>query len=168
VNVRESHVKGHQNERGQVIASGEYASNFTFDDFAEDWARLLQTHLSALQTDLSTHLMQPPSTDESIITTKLHHHGVTKFYQRLGGAQNFLSHTTCFCCLRELAEHPLPCGHVLCTPCIKSYGKAHTELSGSFVMASCPLHDYDTVFPTPWIVYFKPPLAGVRILSLDG
>jgi hypothetical protein len=170
VNVRDRHSKGHQNERGQVIGSrdGTYVSNFTFDDFAEDWFRYLHSHLAAFQTDLSSQLMQPPATDELSIATTLHHLNMTKFYERLGGAQNFVSHITCFCCLRELAEHPLPCGHVLCTACIKSYGKPHKELYGSYVMSSCPLHEYDTVFPTPWTVYFKPPLAGVRVLSLDG
>jgi len=168
VNVRERHSKGHQNSRGHQFGSGEYVSDFTFDDFGEDWFQQLTTHLSAFQNNLSSTLIQPPSTDELVVTTKLHHMNMTKFYARVGGAQSYVSHTTCFSCLRELAEHPLPCGHVLCTPCIKSYGRPHNELSGSFIMASCPLHDYDTVFSTPWTVYFKPPLAGVRILSMDG
>ncbi|CAO2647539.1 Nn.00g084610.m01.CDS01 [Neocucurbitaria sp. VM-36] len=167
-NARDRHSKGHQNERGQIIGSGAYKSDFTFDDFAESWGQYLHNHVIAFQTELSNRLMQPPPADELIITTKLHQLNATRFYQRLGGAQPFVSHTTCFCCLRELSEHPLPCGHVLCTPCIKSYGKQHKELSASYIMASCPLHDYDTVFTPPWPVYFKPPLAGVRILSLDG
>lgn len=113
-------------------------------------------------------MMTSPAADEIVITTKLHQANVNNFYHHVGGAQNFVSHSTCFCCLRELAEHPLPCGHVLCTPCIKGYGKPHSELLGSFVMACCPLHDYDTVFPAPCEIYFKPALAGVRVLSLDG
>jgi len=109
-----------------------------------------------------------PAADEIDITTRLHLTNLNNFYHHLGGAQGFISHATCFCCLRELALHPLPCGHVLCTPCIKGYGRPHSGLSGSYTIAYCPLHDRDAVFPTPLVVYFKPPLAGVRILSLDG
>lgn len=103
-----------------------------------------------------------------VIITKIHLINVNSFYHRVGGAQRFVSHSTCFCCLRELAEHPLPCGHVLCTPCIKGYGKPHSELSGSYTVATCPLHDFDAVFRVPAEILFKPPLAGVRVLALDG
>ncbi|KAF1847324.1 uncharacterized protein K460DRAFT_278260 [Cucurbitaria berberidis CBS 394.84] len=168
VNVEGSHSKGHQNARGRIMREGSYMSDFTFEDFGEPWLQFLNQHLAKMQTELNTQLMQPPSTDELEIVTKLHRANIDMFYQRLGGAQRFVSHQTCFSCLRELAEHPLPCGHVLCTPCIKSYGKPDANLSYSYAMASCPLHQADTVFPVHWPVFFKPPLAGVRILSLDG
>jgi len=168
VNFKERHTKGHQNERGLIIGTGPYEANFTFDDFAEDWFQYLRSSLLKFQNSLNSEMMTSLAADEIEITTKLHLDNVNKFYHHVGGAQKFVSHATCFCCLRELALHPLPCGHVLCTPCIKGYGKPHSELSGSYTIASCPLHDYDTVFPTPLVVYFKPPLAGVRVLSLDG
>ncbi|XP_014554875.1 hypothetical protein COCVIDRAFT_39346 [Bipolaris victoriae FI3] len=168
VNVKETHNKGHQNRKGIIIGTGPYESNFTFTGFAKDWSRLLESHLAKFQVELSSQLMQTPSASEVDITTRLHHANITAFYKRLGGAQKFVSHLTCYCCLRELAEHPLRCGHVLCTPCIKSYGNPHNELKHSYSMASCPLHDYETVFSAHWPVHFKPPLAGVRVLSLDG
>ncbi|KAF2134377.1 hypothetical protein P153DRAFT_402048 [Dothidotthia symphoricarpi CBS 119687] len=168
VNFKERHTKGHQNQRGNIIGTGPYESGFTFNNFADSWLRYLLDSLSGFQKDLSSKLITSKSADEIVITTKLHHANVNNFYHHVGGAQKFVSHTTCFCCLRELAEHPLPCGHVLCAPCIKGYGKPHSELSGSYTIAFCPLHEYDTVFPAPWEIYFKPPLAGVRVLSLDG
>lgn len=168
VNVKERHTKGHQNQRGHIIGTGPYEATFTFDGFADDWLRHLQDSLTHFQKDVDDMKMTTPTAMEGEIETKVHHTNVNKFYHHIGGAQKFVSHSTCFCCLRELAEHPLPCGHVLCTPCVVGYGKPHSELAGSYVIASCPLHDYDTVFPTPWEVYFKPPLAGVRVLSLDG
>jgi hypothetical protein len=106
--------------------------------------------------------------EEVVVITKTHRANITTFYFHSGGATKFVSHTTCFCCLRELAEHPIPCGHVLCTACIKGYGKPHEQLSGSFTIAACPLHEFEAVFPTPVEIYFKPPLAGLRILSPDG
>lgn len=128
---------------------------------------LLTNHASDIQGKLHAQ-MGSPSPDELVAVTKVHQANVNTFYRRVGGAQAYLSHSACFCCLREMAEHPLPCGHVLCTPCVKGFGKPHSHLAGSFTLASCPLHSSDTVFPVPWEAYFKPALAGVRVLSLDG
>lgn len=168
VNVKERHKKGHQNEKGAIIGSGPYESDFTWEAFADDWLRLLQEQLSNFQRTVEEQMGYNSATTELLVTTNLHHHNVNMFYQRLGGATKFVSHSACFCCLREMAEHPLPCGHVLCTPCVKGYGKARSGATGHYTMAACPLHEHNTIFPSPWKVYFKPPLAGVRILSLDG
>jgi len=167
VNVQERHVKGHQNDRGLIIGTGPYQSDFTWETFADDWLHLLQGHLSDFQNKVQT-VMAITLVNELDAITDLHGHNITTFYQRLGGASKFVSHSACFCCLREMAEHPLPCGHVLCSACIKHYGKQRPDMGGLVSMESCPLHELDTIFPTPWKVYFKPPLAGVRILSLDG
>jgi len=67
-----------------------------------------------------------------------------------------------------MAEHPLPCGHVLCTQCVKGYGSPTPGMPTMYAISSCPLHDAHDAFPAQWGVYFKPELAGVRILSLDG
>lgn len=167
VNVKERHTKGHQSQRGNIIGTGSYEANFTFDDFAEDWLQYLRSSVLEIEKGLSSEMITSRSR-EIVIITKIHQGNVNSFYHRVGGAQRFISHSTCFCCLRELAEHPLPCGHVLCSACIKGYGKAHSELSGSYTVASCPLHDFETVFRAPSEVLFKPPLAGVRVLALDG
>ncbi|KAF1996801.1 hypothetical protein P154DRAFT_565860 [Amniculicola lignicola CBS 123094] len=168
VNVKDRHTKGHQNQRGSIIGAGFYEATFTFDGFADDWFRYLKETVSQFQEKLESAMLPSRAADELEIITKLHLSNVNKFYHHAGGAQVFLSNSSCFCCLRELAEHPLPCGHVLCTPCIKGYGQPHRELSASYEMSSCPLHEIHTVFKAPWQVYFKPPLAGVRVLSLDG
>ncbi|KAL5397840.1 hypothetical protein PMIN03_006175 [Paraphaeosphaeria minitans] len=168
VNVKERHPKGHQNKRGHIIGTGPYEAYFTFDNFMEDWANHLRASLTNFQNILSSRRLMSPSVDEVQIVSKIHHGNLNKFYSHLGGAQRFISHTACFCCLREVAEHALPCGHVICTPCIKGYGKPHSDLPGSYTIGSCPLHEIDTIFPEPWDIHFKPPLAGVRVLSLDG
>lgn len=168
MNVKERHKKGHQNEKGQIIGTGPYESDFTWEAFADDWLSHLQSFLRDFQLESQMQLSSNQSSNELLVTTNIHHANLTTFYQRLGGAQMFISHSACFCCLREMAEHPLPCGHVLCTPCVKGYGKPSEGMTGLYNMATCPLHETDTIFPTPWGVYFKPALAGVRILSLDG
>jgi len=167
VNVKERHVKGHQNQRGSVIGSGPYESNFTYGNACAEWFHHLKTYLRGFQDKLQSQLMLS-KTDETVLVTKLHHAKTDEFYRRAGGALKFFSQSTCFCCLGDLAEHPLPCGHVLCTPCVKDYGRPHDELSSSYIVWSCPLHNRDFGFHTPTEIYFKPPLAGLRILSLDG
>ncbi|CAN9312297.1 unnamed protein product [Alternaria alternata] len=168
VNVKERHVKGHQNHRGTVLGAGPYQSSFTFDNFCDDWSFHLKHYCIDLRKKLDSEMTLSPFVEEIDAVTQLHLANVTNFYHHMGGAQNFVSHTTCFCCLREMAEHPLPCAHVLCTACIKGYGKPHLELSGSYTIAKCPLHYHKAVFSTPVEIYFKPPMAGLRILSLDG
>ncbi|KAF2188984.1 hypothetical protein K469DRAFT_684250 [Zopfia rhizophila CBS 207.26] len=172
VNVKDRHKKGHQNAKGQIVGTGAYESDFTWEAFADDWFQLLQAWLSSFQRTVQEQMASNSSTNELLVTSNLHHANMNGFYQRLGGAQRFVSHSACFCCLREMAEHPLPCGHVLCTPCVKGYGKPrHRVCNGTpvlYTVAACPLHEGNAIFSTPWEVYFKPPLAGVRILSLDG
>jgi hypothetical protein len=77
--------------------------------------------------------------------------------------------------LREMPEHPLPCGHVLCTPCVRTYSELDMKREGmqqkdkNFIrLDRCPLHLRYLRFTDPWFLKFKPDLAGVRILSLDG
>lgn len=169
MNVKDRHVKGHQNLRGTIIGSGPYESDFTFDNYCDEWLRHLKHYLTKFQKQLESEMTTSRLEDEVAVTNKLHNSNVKDFYYRIGGARSFYSHTTCFCCLRDLAEHPLPCGHVLCTACVKGYGKPHEELSASFKISACPLHDgHQSVFLAPMEVHFKPPLAGLRILSLDG
>lgn len=168
VNVKERHVKGHQNSRGKVIGSGPYEANFAFDSFCEDWFRYLKTYFTSFQNELSSQMILFPTTEETVVATRIHGRIVNKFYFRVGGAQKFFSQSSCLCCLRELAEHPLPCGHVLCTPCVKSFGKPQNGLLNSYIIETCPLHNFDSTFLAPVNVCFKPPLAGLRILSLDG
>lgn len=168
VNFKEGHLKGHQNKRGHIIGSRPHESYFTYDNFMEEWARRLRNSLAEFQGALSAKRIVSPSVNEADIVSQIHHGNMKSFYRRLGGVRGFVSHTTCFCCLREQAEHPLPCGHVLCAPCVKGYGTLRNDRPGCYIIASCPSHDVDTQFTVPWEIQFKPPLAGVRILSLDG
>lgn len=167
VNVKERHVKGHQNLKGSVIGSGTYQATFTAESFCYEWAENLKRYLKKYQAELTLQPM-PSTTNERVLAGNLHLATMNDFYRRAGGASQYLSQSTCFCCLRELAKYPLPCGHVVCTPCVKDYGLPQRGMTGSYQIWACPLHDHDSHFAKPIQINFKPPLAGLRILSLDG
>ncbi len=163
-NMREGHIKGHQDRRGTVIGVGMYESSFSSETFIDEWCDELFRTSEEIERQMQARMLTAPDAEKSIMA-ELHLHSMDGFYRSVGGAGNFVSHSACFCCLREISQHPLPCGHVLCTPCVKDYGSS-TENAVS--LAYCPFHPHDQTFVPPWKVHLKPELAGARILSLDG
>lgn len=158
--------KGHQNAEGRMIGDGDYQSDFDRGKFVPQWIDRLKEDLASLQdrfAGLSHSLHEWKDTD---IAAQLHLEELNQFYRGLGNVSDFVSHHTCFSCLRELPEHPLPCGHVLCSPCINSYGKkvSRTKIE----LTCCPLHLKDWKWDPPWRIAVKPRFAGTRILCLDG
>ncbi|KAH7147389.1 hypothetical protein DER46DRAFT_670987 [Fusarium sp. MPI-SDFR-AT-0072] len=66
----------------------------------------------------------------------------------------------------RLIKHALPCGHILCNPCVLAHGKKISPTA--IILEKCPLHYTETFWEPPWQINVKPPHAGVRILCLDG
>lgn len=64
-----------------------------------------------------------------------------------------------------LPEHPLPCGHIICTPCLQSMGKEQGKTAIN--ITQCPLEHENNTWPS-WLIPVKPLEAGTRILVLDG
>jgi hypothetical protein len=163
--------KGHQNNTGKILAAGSYQSNFTYDDAsADEWYNNIRHNLERIQQDVYRETFHLNYTSEADAAARVHQAVMNEFYQNIGDgdASKFVSHSTCFSCLRELPEHALPCGHVLCNPCTKAYG---TQPEKTIVrLDSCPLHVSDTQFLAgfPWKIVTKPLYSGTRILSLDG
>lgn len=158
--------KGHQNAEGKILATGKYRTDFYADNYAETWIDDLRWNLDVIQKDLQFRMSLQPQSDEQEIAFKLHRDKMDSFYTTISGAKNFMSNSTCFSCLRGLPEHPMPCGHVLCTVCVKSYG--HKSDKTIVQLSSCPLHTHETQWQPPWKISIKPQYAGVRVLSLDG
>ncbi len=171
VNVKAGHnTKGHQLKSGEVLAVGDYESSFTpqkyrlvfRDDIYTALARLLQLLQQSLSSSDSSHL-------ELEQAANIHRDSVLRnFFKHIRGSKEFISSTACFSCLVSTPEHPLPCGHVLCTPCVKAFG---TSRGRTFVdMKYCPLHENDAKAYFGFIcpVSIKPAAAGVRVLALDG
>jgi hypothetical protein len=169
VNVKVGHRKGHQLKDGQVVAVGEYFSSFSSatyrDVFRYDVYRFLAGLLETLQD-----VTQNSKESEAQEAANIHRDLVLRnFFHHLDGPKNFISHTACFSCLISPPEHPLPCGHVLCTPCVKAFGEARGR--ATFDMKYCPLHRKDEPegqFDYRWPIVVKPRGAGIRVLALDG
>ncbi|KAK4897196.1 hypothetical protein LTR27_005089 [Elasticomyces elasticus] len=160
--------KGHQDEKG-IIAAGDYEAAFD-SGFAHQWKAQLRAAIEGIHRDFSYELEQASHEDtqaipEESIALELHGEYLNQFFEAVGPAAAICSHATCFCCLMDVPEHPLPCGHVLCTACIKAYGKTS---KASVALPCCPLHREATRWAKPAVIRFKPIGAGVRILSLDG
>lgn len=161
-----SNKKGHQNRDGKIIGTGGYQSDFDQQEFALRWIEQIRSNLQSLQSrllELSHNLREQT---ENQIAAELHLQLLNDSYRSLGNVSDYISHATCFSCLRELPEHALPCGHVLCLPCVRAYG---VPVSRTMIeLRRCPLHLKETLWDPPWTVFVKPPYAGVRILCLDG
>lgn len=163
------HTKGHQDGQG-IIAHGDYRSTFTHEEYGPMWERQLRASISFVQGDLQRHQEQYAKgglldSDEKI-ALRLHRQNIYDFYSGIGDPQDMVSHSTCFCCLMEVPEHPLPCGHVLCSACVQAYGKSTNKCIVE--MAYCPLHMDQTRWSSVHQIKFKHKAAGTRVLCLDG
>ncbi|MCJ1354083.1 MAG: hypothetical protein MMC33_004070 [Icmadophila ericetorum] len=159
-------VKGHQNSAGRILATGDYIASFNYHVDLCVWIKRLEQHIDYIQESKDrASLTQSGGSPEELVA-RLHCEHIKVFYGKIGSATNFISHSTCFCCLREIPIHPLICGHVICTPCVNSYGIPKGR--GFIEMSECPLDEASKVWPHSCHVNIKPSLAGVRILSLDG
>ena len=168
--VRARHLpKGHQDDLG-IIAAGDYEAAFD-SSFLQQWKAQLRTAIEGLHRDFSYELEQASQIEdthvipEERIALDLHAEYLNHFFEAVGPAGSICSHSTCFCCLMDVPEHPLPCGHVLCTACVKAYGK---QLKSAVALSCCPLHRESTKWAKSVVFKFKPAGAGVRVLALDG
>lgn len=167
VNTQQGHARGHQDSDGRFIWDGPYesADNFTEQTFEQEWHKMLESNLDLTRERMSKMMRGEIAMEEQSAATELHLERINEFYSHLSARTNYANHAACFCCLREFPEHPLPCGHVLCTPCVRSF--AHRKNTLSYTMEWCPLHRHE-LWDEEWEIAVKPDLAGVRILTLDG
>jgi hypothetical protein len=167
VNTQQGHGRGHQDSSGSFLYDGpfESADNFTEQDFEEEWHKMLEGNLDLTRERMSKMMRGDIAMEEQVAAAELHLERVNEFYSNLGALSNYANHAACFCCLREFPEHPLPCGHVLCTPCVKSF--ANRKNTVTYAMDWCPLHKHQK-WEEQWEITVQPDLAGVRILTLDG
>ncbi|KAK8254092.1 hypothetical protein IWZ00DRAFT_435915 [Phyllosticta capitalensis] len=167
VNVRNGHSKGHQTKDGRVLAAGDYASRFSFQGYHQSFNIKVYFALQQLLEYLE--LEKKFGKEEKEAAARIHQQILSVFYRRCAREDvgpNFISHSACFCCLFEMPEHSLPCGHVFCTSCVKAYGNASGK--NELTIQACPLCSSDAGPVWSHKIGFKPETAGVRILSLDG
>lgn len=174
VNVRVGHQsKGHQSKDGKVFAAGDYVSSFSFNAYYQDFRNTVYSCLVALLDELAPRVQEGIS--EEAAAASIHKDMVinnffariTKTIWKLSAEERFLhSHTACFCCLFGQAEVQLPCGHVICTACLTTYGYPNGETG--YDMDGCPIERHVRLRSSTWRIQLKPKLAGVRIMTLDG
>lgn len=167
VNTQQGHARGHQDKHGKIIYHGPYesADNFSEQNFEEEWHKMLESNLDHTRERMSKMMRGEIAMEEQSAAAELHLEQMNDFYLSLGDLYYYTNHAACFCCLREFPEHPLPCRHVLCTPCVRSF--AHRKNIVTYAIEWCPLHKHQK-FDEEWNITVKPDLAGVRILTLDG
>jgi hypothetical protein len=160
-------MKGHQNHRGKIIDTGPYESDFIYDEYYDTWMKDLEGFIETFQKRFQLQHDQKPELSDEVLILRQHSELMSNFYSENQFANKFRSHSTCVSCFAEISIHPLPCGHVLCTPCVKGYGETSNKLD--FIFKYCPLHPEQTQWERmPFTIRFKPDFAGVRLLSLDG
>jgi hypothetical protein len=167
--MKNGHTKGHQLKSGKVY-NGEYQSSFSSATYRETFRAnvfyAFQESLKKLQED-ERRLRQDALPQERVAA--LIHKATTlgHVYGKLIGPNDALfSNTSCLVCLMNTPEYRLPCGHILCWPCLQAYGNAKSDIL--IEMESCPLPHKRVNWDKSWPVSVKPAQAGVRILCLDG
>lgn len=169
VHIASTHPpQGHQNDRGKIIASGAYTSTFTSEIFYPEWKKRIRHCISSLQRNLQRELDDGSGKiSEEICFLPLHSQEMQRHYQLFDTPDDLINHATCLCCLMRTPIHPLPCGHVLCSHCIRSYSSSSNE-KNILRMDNCPLHPTTGDWSPAHLVRSKPEGAGVRLLALDG
>lgn len=164
-------AKGHQDDRG-IIAAGDYVSPLD-QAFARDWLCQLEAAVGDLQRAFSQDLnlnrsilvSQQSERSEEDIAFAIHIDRLDRFYRAIGPATWVRSHSTCYCCLMNVPQHALPCGHALCDRCARACGDLKQS---TLLMTWCPLHRNTARWAQPKVVKYKPREASVRVLALDG
>ena len=159
-NVCFGHAKGHQNAAGKILANGDYIPSFHYKNDLCTWLLRLEKEINKMGVFRDD---ARPSFKAKESPSDLHLENIKTFYRSVGSASIFRSHYTCYCCLRDIPIHPLACGHVLCDPCVRSYGVRKGIVF--MEMLRCPICQAQEHGS---LIKFMPPLAGVRILCLDG
>ncbi|KAL4744534.1 hypothetical protein BDW72DRAFT_199493 [Aspergillus terricola var. indicus] len=158
-NTREGHTRGHLDHHGELIASGEYETDYKEQDSVG--------FMESIKNDFKEwvlFLREPsPENDESIVEQHLK---MLK-REREFWKQTF-SNTICFCCLVEPPDFSLECGHTICCSCVKIFGHKLPQ-DPVYTLDFCPLCSEGNQTQQPFAqIQLKPEKAGVRVLAIDG
>ncbi|KIW04786.1 uncharacterized protein PV09_03974 [Verruconis gallopava] len=169
-NVRSGHgSKGHQTRRGIVFAAGEYQAAFTYENYKNEFETQIFKHLEWLMRLLEDRIRR--GEDDVSAANGIHREETLRsFYANVFQDQENAtfthSHGVCLGCgLFERPEHTLPCGHMLCSVCVRSYGESRNDLLVE--MHHCPLEIDAPPLRRTIAVYLKPDAASSRVLTLD-
>ncbi len=156
--------KGHQDKYGRIFAHGPYISDFSFKNNRKEFHDGIYLHLVHLLNQLDEEVRQGESKEAA--AAKMHRKSLQDFFYRSSSKGRMIvprNYDACWCCLFEAPEHILPCGHVLCTPCLKAYGEDNTRTVVR--IHECPFESPGR--GQPRLIYIKPETVGARVLVLD-
>jgi hypothetical protein len=166
-NLKGSHGKYHQTKHAD-LEGGSWLCSQTLEMVQES----VKTHLRQELVNLAPGFSiqgEESNSDQNYLheVYRSHKTNLDAFYGTWEEGDLFKSHANCFSCLLESPEHVLPCGHILCTPCITGFGMS---LGAGFIrLDSCPLIGHRTGWnDSQYLTSIKPDQAGLRVLSLDG
>ncbi|RBR05246.1 hypothetical protein FVER53590_12393 [Fusarium verticillioides] len=80
-------------------------------------------------------------------------------------------HTSfCLGCLFGRPEYRLPCEHVICETCVEDFDDTDVDKKypGRVMHKRCIICDSRSSGKWPFVTTIRPPLCGLRVLSLDG
>ncbi|KAF7894677.1 uncharacterized protein EAF01_010127 [Botrytis porri] len=75
------------------------------------------------------------------------------------------SDDTCVVCIRRTPQYGLPCGHVICENCVRTFGRLSLLDPWIFEVESCLFCGLST---SGVVIKTIPPTAGIRVLTFDG
>ncbi|KAK3328585.1 acyl transferase/acyl hydrolase/lysophospholipase [Cercophora scortea] len=189
VNTRFGHAKGHQSRDGRPLAHGVYVCNVdwtTLEDNFRECVGILLTQLLVLLKSETLTWRTPTGPDA---TPQEHLSNSQKAAMRIHRERmlpNFLRRVTeqdgepgscplsdqksCLYCLAGKAEHPLPCGHIICQACVEASGEWTSWSRSEMAITKCPIGCLiqRRLYGHPWLVHLKPASTGARVMSLDG
>lgn len=165
VNYQKTHTKGHQDESGAILAAGVYQSDFTYESYRDTWMAKLRRALERWTTEFNEASKQEPHMDEQKLILEHHSTTLNSFYTNTDQTDTFRSHEACLSCFTDISQHSLPCGHIICTACVKAWGTCKDTLT--YRLNCCPIHAHK-IWQERFTATFKPDFAGLRVLSLDG
>ncbi|KAH6988598.1 hypothetical protein EDB80DRAFT_816998 [Ilyonectria destructans] len=169
-NTRKGHDRGHQSSGGELTSGDFEAAGFEAAKFVKNVDERVRELISGVNTQpayerrnwmVKTHLS----------TLSLNSGYLTEAVADSGNTSRGLSNLPCFGCLVRKPEYHLPCGHYICGTCIKRLQDQDNALSSFHIArhSKCFLcHSNEPNGSWPISVALQPPLAGVRVLSLDG
>lgn len=152
-----------------MFAAGDYVTRFSFEGNQEEFRCNVYFRLEELLERLHSRVQNGESEEQA--AAQIHSYDVMPYFYRCAtdrgrGSHMYNSHTACLCCLFEIPEHALPCGHVICTACLKVFG--HEVSPTAIDLYQCPIDTGVASRFHCWRVLLVPKTAGIRILTLDG
>ncbi|KAK3900585.1 hypothetical protein C8A05DRAFT_17128 [Staphylotrichum tortipilum] len=181
VNTKFGHAIGHQSEAGSLLNPGLFVHG------AFDSARFVSAVQGSIDRTMKhINAKNPASRQEWRRFAAERQRVRLASLRQLGGYPDHLSsklsvlgstrrrdvsHTSvCYGCLFGRPEYALPCGHVLCLPCLEDFDRTDpsARYPGVFVHKECIICAASTGEGWPYKAQVRPDLAGLRVLSLDG